>query len=238
MDHSIFDAQVAALAGNYRVLSWDVRGHGLSRPIGPEFSIRRAADDLLFILDHIGCQQAIFVGHSMGGFITQEVIFAHPERVIAAVMIGSMCITMKKTAAIELIKPVSVPCLRLCPDFILKRVMAYSAGLNNNVRKCAEAACRKVPKKDFLKIWKALTLCEHYEKNYKITCPLLITHGQHDNLVGFGLIKRYASIWAAREGACKYKIIPNAGHNAHQDNPEFFNQLLQNFLGELLLSDD
>ncbi len=89
----MFDAQVKALAGQYPVVTWDVRGHRLSRPLNSKFSLREAVDDLLVILDEIGCQQAIFAGQSMGGNLSQEVVFLHPERVNALVLIGCACNT-------------------------------------------------------------------------------------------------------------------------------------------------
>ena len=51
-DHKMFDAQLPALDGKYRVLTWDVRGHGLSRPIGDaSFTLDLVAEDLAAILD-------------------------------------------------------------------------------------------------------------------------------------------------------------------------------------------
>lgn len=50
MDHRMFDAQIPALAGKYRVLVWDVRGHGRSQPLGRDFSIAAAVEDLLAVV--------------------------------------------------------------------------------------------------------------------------------------------------------------------------------------------
>jgi pimeloyl-ACP methyl ester carboxylesterase len=87
MDHRMFAAQVAALAPHYRVLFWDVRGHGLSQPLNEDFSLRQAVADLLALLDHLGYERAALVGHSMGGYISQELAFLQPERVTALVTI-------------------------------------------------------------------------------------------------------------------------------------------------------
>src|SRR5437763_1519030 len=85
MDHSTWDGIIPLLAEHYRVLNWDVRAHGLSRPTAEPFTIERATEDLLALLDHVGYGEATFIGHSMGGNIAQEVVFAHPERVKALV---------------------------------------------------------------------------------------------------------------------------------------------------------
>ncbi len=57
--------------------------------------------------------------------------------------------------------------------------------------------------------------------------PFLLTHGGHD---GTGSIRKQAPTWAAYEPDVKYVVIPDAGHNANQDNPEFFNRALREFM--------
>ena len=52
VDHRMFVAQLSALTPKYRVLTWDVRGHGLSRPLGTRFSFDDCIDDLLAIMQH------------------------------------------------------------------------------------------------------------------------------------------------------------------------------------------
>jgi pimeloyl-ACP methyl ester carboxylesterase len=73
IDHHEWDATLALAAEKYRVLAWDVRGHGLSRPA--EFDLQSAIRDLLALLDTCGAEKALLVGHSMGGNIQQEFAF-------------------------------------------------------------------------------------------------------------------------------------------------------------------
>jgi len=54
-----------------RVINVDVRGHGLSRPCR-NFTVKKAASDLNSILYAENCKDAVIIGLSMGGFITQE----------------------------------------------------------------------------------------------------------------------------------------------------------------------
>jgi pimeloyl-ACP methyl ester carboxylesterase len=85
--------------------------------------------------------------------------------------------------------------------------------------------------REFVTIWSAVMRCVHPEPGYRIEQPLLLTHGEHDNL-GLGAIKQHMVAWAARDPNCRYVIIPNAAHNPHQENPDFFNPLLLQFLRE------
>jgi 3-oxoadipate enol-lactonase len=88
MDSAMFDPQVAALAPEYRVITWDQRGFGGSRARG-EFSFWDSARDLLGLLDHIGVERAVLAGMSQGGFVSLRAALLAPERVRALVLIDS-----------------------------------------------------------------------------------------------------------------------------------------------------
>jgi 3-oxoadipate enol-lactonase len=55
----------------------------------------------------------------------------------------------------------------------------------------------------------------------------LLTHGDQDRA---GTIRRDAPRWAASDPLIEYIVIPEAHHNANQDNPRFFNRILLEFL--------
>jgi 3-oxoadipate enol-lactonase len=88
LDHSMFDAQVAALAGRFRCITWDERGHGMSECRGP-FDFYDSASDLMGVLDACGIERAVLVGMSQGGFLSQRAARRWPERVRALVLIDS-----------------------------------------------------------------------------------------------------------------------------------------------------
>lgn len=77
----IWDGQVAALAARYRVVRYDLRGHGGSpAPDGP-YSIAGLGADLLALLDDLGVDRASLAGVSIGGMIAMWVAAHAPERV-------------------------------------------------------------------------------------------------------------------------------------------------------------
>lgn len=229
MDHRSFAPQVAALAGRYRVLTWDVRGHGRSRPLGGSFSIAEAADDLIALLDRVGCEQAALVGHSMGGYVVQDLLRRHPGRASAAVMVSTTCSTWKQPL-LRLGAQLTRPGIRYFPDPLLRPLLGFLGSIRPPVQAYAVEACRQVPKDDLVRIWKGITGHFHHVPGYRIPHPLVITHGAWDFGIGFGVIPALAPMWAGREPDCQYVVIPAAGHLAHQDNPAFFNAMLADFL--------
>ena len=79
--------QIPALAdAGYHVLAPDQRGYGLSdKPDAIEdYDIHHLTDDLLGLLDDIGADQAVFVGHDWGSMVVGQMALLHPERMAAS----------------------------------------------------------------------------------------------------------------------------------------------------------
>jgi 3-oxoadipate enol-lactonase len=231
MDHRMFEAQVEAVAQQYRVLIWDVRGHGQSQPLGDGFSVRGVVEDLIVLLNLLGYEQATLVGHSMGGYVSQELLFLYPERVTALVTIGCTCLTLKHPKIIELGLRMSPLALALYPYHFFKWQAAWGITVTPKVRAYVYEGLVQLSKQQFVTMWSALVSCFHEEPDYQIKHPLLVTHGEHDH-IGFGVMRQQALAWTARDPDSRYAVIPAAGHNAHQENPDFFNKKLHQFLNQ------
>ncbi|MEO1166373.1 MAG: alpha/beta hydrolase, partial [Chloroflexota bacterium] len=97
------------------------------------------------------------------------------------------------------------------------------------VQAYALEAVRTVPKEEFSRIWEAVMFAVDADglPDFRINCPLLLVHGDQDTT---GSIKRDMPIWYENEPHAEFHIIPDAGHNANQDNPERMNQLVIDFL--------
>ena len=79
-----WDAQLPALAGRYRVLSYDNRGVGASSmPPGP-YTTAQMAEDLAALVDALGVERFHVLGLSMGGMIAQEYAIRHADRLLSA----------------------------------------------------------------------------------------------------------------------------------------------------------
>lgn len=88
MDHSMFDAQVAALRDTHRVITWDERGFGGTRATG-DFSYWDSANDVLGLMDHLGIRSAVLGGMSQGGFLSLRAALTAPDRVEALILLDT-----------------------------------------------------------------------------------------------------------------------------------------------------
>lgn len=85
-DHTQWDAQAADLLPHFRVLRYDLRGHGATEAPGGGYTIELLAGDALALADALGITQFAFCGLSLGGMIGQWLAARAPERITHAVL--------------------------------------------------------------------------------------------------------------------------------------------------------
>jgi 3-oxoadipate enol-lactonase len=88
MDHSMFDAQLAQFAPQYRCITWDERAHGATQWRGA-FTYWDSGRDLLAMMDALGIDRAIHVGMSQGGILGMRAALTAPERFIGIVQLAT-----------------------------------------------------------------------------------------------------------------------------------------------------
>ena len=86
--HLVWGAQVRALGEITRAVALDLPGHGRSTPPGRD-SMDGYRDAVLGLLDALGVDRAVMVGHSLGGGIAQTLAFSHPDRVAGLGLVGT-----------------------------------------------------------------------------------------------------------------------------------------------------
>jgi 3-oxoadipate enol-lactonase len=227
VDHHSFDPHVPVIAQRYRVLTWDVRGHGQSRPSGQPFSVPLAVEDLLALMGAIGSEKAAFVGHSNGTYISQELAFRHPGRVLALVIADGTCITWEMSALENWLVRVSTGLMRLFPYETLKKSNLPFSSAKPEVQDYVYRAFSQLSKDEFLSLWQGAATCLHPEPGYRIAQPMLLVHGDDDRM---GNIAKISPAWARREPNCQYVVMPNTRHFATLDDPDTFNRLTLDFL--------
>jgi 3-oxoadipate enol-lactonase len=88
----IWDLQAEALRNNYRVITYDLRGHGGTTGGNIEdMSIDDLTDDLIGFLDALELKKVILCGISSGGNIALNAIEKYPERFYALALTSTQC---------------------------------------------------------------------------------------------------------------------------------------------------
>ena len=84
----MWDGQIAAFSESWRVIVWDMRGHGQSGdpPDRAAYSQDLTAGDMAAVLDACRAERAVIGGLSLGGVMSLAFHLAHPERVRALML--------------------------------------------------------------------------------------------------------------------------------------------------------
>ena len=77
------------LAREFRVLTYDLCGHGETTLPMASVDLRLLSEQLIFLMDAIGVKKAALVGFSLGGMINRRCAIDHPDRVSALAILNS-----------------------------------------------------------------------------------------------------------------------------------------------------
>lgn len=88
---SMWEGQIEFLKNDYRVIAYDIRGHGSSNPGVQEFTVQLFAEDLFLFMDALKIEKAILCGLSMGGYIAFQAIRLQPARIAGLVLCDTQC---------------------------------------------------------------------------------------------------------------------------------------------------
>ncbi len=89
LNSGIWREQQKALAGLYRVITPDLRGHGKSMAPAGIYDMDTMAADVLRLLDELELDNPVLMGHSMGGYVALAAYRAQPRRFAALGLIAS-----------------------------------------------------------------------------------------------------------------------------------------------------
>ena len=218
VDHTMFDAQLPALRqAGYRVIAWDLRGHGASTlAAGTGFTADDALDDLATLLDHLRLDRPVLVGHSLGGNLSQALVRRDPGRAGGLVVIDSAWNAGPLGGLDRLALRLAAPMLAAIPASRLPGLMARASAVRPAVVARAEARFARMPKDRFLDVWRATAALVDPQPGYRTPVPLGLVRGADDRT---GNIATAMPRWAEAEGIYEH-VIADAGHIVTLDAPD------------------
>ncbi len=231
MDHTMFDAQVASLAADYRCIRWDERGFG-DTPAPAEFSYWDSAADAKAVLDACGVEQAVWIGMSQGGFLSLRGALAAPERVRGLVLIDSQA-GLDPPEFTEQSK-MMVAGMNSTDDEVFA---ATAEAVSEAILGDAELSAAWIPKWDArrgIDLSQAAGALANRDditgRLAEITCPVLVIHGTEDQAISMA----QAQTVVDGVGDCRGLVqVEGAAHAPNMSHPEIVNDALRSFLANL-----
>lgn len=88
-DHTIWEPLIPLLKKEARLILPDLRGFGRSPVAGESYTMRLQAEDIAHLMDTLGIDQAVLIGHSMGGYVTLAFAQAYPDRLLGLGLVAT-----------------------------------------------------------------------------------------------------------------------------------------------------
>jgi pimeloyl-ACP methyl ester carboxylesterase len=231
-DHAIWSQVTPALAGKYRVISFDNRGVGRSSAPDSPYSIRRMAEDAAALLHEVGATQVHVAGHSMGGLIAQELALRYPERVCSLLLLSSQAKSDERGKALietlgELPRMVDPrTCARLIMPWLYTNAFYAKPGaIDQLVTWLIETPFPTTPQGMYHQS-RAITACDTSGRLEAIRCPTLILVGKEDILIPPAFSQRLAKGIPTAE----LVVLEGTGHGLLIESPDTVAEAMLDFL--------
>lgn len=228
------------LPTGYRAIAVDLRGHGHSPP-SPDglYFTHRHATDVIEMLDRLGLDRVVLIGHSLGADIALRIAIAEPERVSALVVVDfapessrtglhvihNLAQSVREYASAEeylrwlvRIRPMaSIELLKHCAAEALdgSAETGYRLRIDPKIFSLAHA-----PSNNASLDWALLS---------RIACPALLLRGANSSVLSRAAAEKMA---AALPDAVLHEI-GNCGHAVMLENPVAFRDHVNRFLSQM-----
>lgn len=230
---SMWYNQMREFMDDFRVISYDIRGHGNTDKGDADFSIDLFAKDLIDFMDAMKIDKAVLCGLSMGGYISLNAVTNFPERFEAMILSDTNCIadtpeaSEKRLKSIETIKSNG---MEWYADVSTKNLFATQSFITKTKEiEFVKEMILKTSQQTIFRTLLALSIRkETCRKLKQIKIPVLILVGKEDKITPPEAAQRMHE----EIGKSSLKIIELAGHLSNIENPEEFNYQLRTFLAQ------
>ena len=234
LNKSMWNKQVEVLIETYRVIAYDVRGHGNSTSGTDDFTIELFVTDLIKLMDALKIEKAMLCGLSMGGYIALSAVENFPKRFGALILCDTNCVADT-------------------PEAKGKRMMSIESIQKNGLEQYAnESLANLFAPESFVTNKEKIALVKEMIKGTSVqslsntlialskrkeTCfglatihiPVLIVVGKEDKITP----PEAALLMQKKIKGSKLNIIEHAGHLSNIENSYEFNGQLRKFISSV-----
>jgi pimeloyl-ACP methyl ester carboxylesterase len=222
-DQTFWKDQVAEFSKDHQVVTIDLPGHGESGSGRRQWTLAAFGDDVKRVVEHLGLDHVVLVGHSMGGPIALEAAAGMPERVMMVVGVDTLHDVEEKQDPKEwkaLLDKLEADFAGTCREFVGSMFPRDAApGIVKGVQ---DSACDGSPE-----VGKAVMAgFESYDSAAamaRVSAPVRCIQGSMfaTNIAGN---RKHAHDFDA-------VVVPGTGHFPQLEKPAEFNRLLRQVLG-------
>ena len=221
--------QLPVLEPHFRVLRYDVRGHGGSAVPPAPYSLDEMVNDVVGILDALEIDRAHFVGLSMGGMIGQGFGIQHPSRLIGLCLCDTMARVPPEAQSTwqERIDKAREGGMAALAGATLERwfTTPFRSGQPEQLETIRRSIL-ETPVEGFVGAAEAIRRLDYLEQLSVLQRPTLVMVGADDS----GTPVSAAEAIQQRIPGAQLRVLPNAAHLANIEQSHAFNVTLLGFL--------
>ena len=229
--HKLWQPQVEPFSRHFKVIVYDVRGHGDSTGSNEKYSIALFASDLKTLWEGLGVNKAHICGLSLGGLIAQQFVLDYPRIVDRLVLVGTFSYV---GGPLRLLIPLANLAKRLLYTFFsIEQIMKRGAKVffkkpeQQELREFFVKEVVKISKKEYFKVVDATYAFNSLDRLKEIKAPTLIINAEGEKVE-----RKQADIFLREIKNSRKALILDTFHASNLEKPEEFNKLVMDFLLE------
>lgn len=226
-----WEFQIPVLSAHYRVLALDVRGHGRSDKPRERYRMVDFADDVAALIEHLQLPPVHLVGISMGGMIGFQLGVDQPHLLRSLTIVNSA----PEVKAHNLRERLEIAKRWLLARLLPLETLAKALGKllfprpeQAELRHKVEQRWPRNDKRAYLASLDAIIGWGVRERLQRITCPTLVISADRD----YTPIE-HKQAYVTELPEARLQVIDNSRHATPLDQPQRFNTVLLDFLGEV-----
>ena len=219
-----FSRVLTPLARETRVYALDLRGHGKTDQPTAGYHMRELAADVVAFMDAKNIARATVIGHSMGGFVAQQVAAMAPKRVSRLILVG----TVRKPANLSDFGELEKAVMSLSdpvPDAFAREFQlstVYTPVGDEFINRAVEESLR-LPARVWKELATGMRATEAAVSLGHSGIPTLVVRGEKDAYVTAAEADALSKMVAAK----RQKTYATTGHAVHWERPaEFANDVV------------
>jgi 3-oxoadipate enol-lactonase len=243
--HSAFAPQLEELASaGYRAVSWDAPGYGRSAPVEP-YTFKALAESAAVLAEALMPQNQgqppVWVGHSMGGMVAQELAARRPDLVRGLVLAGTSAafgkadgdwqrdFVAQRTAVLDAGGSMDELARQLVPRIIGPGADPAGAAL-------AQQVMASVPQATYRRALQCLLGFDRRANLAQIVAPTLLVAGEFDRTASPQVMQTMLTHMPQASGGsgASWALMKGVGHLMPLEAPDEFGRLLRQFLREIV----
>ncbi len=229
--------QFETLAASFRLIAWDLPGHGLADECSSAMTLEGQAQVAWQLLDALGAQRVHLVGNSLGAAMSLRMVAQQPGRVGSVLLANAATLGPEVLGAFRLMTLPGVGELMNRPGPIavaqqIKAIVRRADAITPVVRAAIERNVHRPGSgRHFLALLRRLSTVrgqrrELWQHSHDILralrVPTLFVHGEHDVV----LPARHSRLAHALTPGSRLVELADCGHTPQLEQPEVFNGLL------------